>query len=220
MRPADLLSASLLAATMMLPFAAPAQANMVVVIDKTTQHMSVSVDGTPRYAWPISTGRPGYDTPNGTYRPNRMDPAHFSKEWGNAPMPHSIFFDMNGHAIHGFFDTKHLGLAVSHGCVRLSPDHAATLYDLVKTEGMGNTTVIVSGRTPARGSPLIARQGSPYEQTAAAPMQIGPPYGQQVYYGRQPYDGQPRTYYRQSYGQFPPQPPPPQFFPFRLFNPY
>ena len=34
-------------------------------------------------------------------------------------MPHTMFFDMRGHAIHGFFDVKHLGLPVSHGCVRL-----------------------------------------------------------------------------------------------------
>ena len=51
-----------------------------------------------------------------------MDADHLSQEWDNAPMPHTMFFDMHGHAIHGFFDVKHLGLAVSHGCVRLSPD--------------------------------------------------------------------------------------------------
>ena len=58
-----------------------------------------------------------------------MDADHFSQEWDNAPMPHTIFFDLQGHAIHGFSDVKHLGLAVSHGCVRLSPDHAATLFN-------------------------------------------------------------------------------------------
>src|SRR6204780_4377329 len=126
----------------------PANAEIVVNIDKTTQTMSVTVDGAPRYIWPVSTGRPGYDTPNGTFRPNRMDADHLSQEWDNAPMPHAIFFDMNGHAIHGFFDVKHLGLPVSHGCVRLSPDNAATLFALVKAEGMSQTTVTVSGRTP------------------------------------------------------------------------
>ncbi len=91
----------------------------------------------------MSTGRPGYDTPNGTFKLNRMDADHFSQEWDNAPMPHTMFFDLHGHAIHGFSDVKHLGLAVSHGCVRLSPDHAATLFDLVKAEGMANTSVTV-----------------------------------------------------------------------------
>ena len=126
-------------------------------------------------------------------------------------MPHSIFFDMKGHAIHGFFDVPHLGLAVSHGCVRLSPANAATLFELVEAEGMGNTTVVVAGRIPAGQGPAVARRRSPApaEQTAAEqPMPIAPAYGRQPapYYG-QPAYGQP-TY--DQYGQpaFPPQPAP------------
>src|SRR5580658_10887782 len=129
-------------------FAAPACAEIAVNIDKNTQTMSVAVDGAQRYVWPVSTGRPGYDTPNGTFKPNRMDADHLSQEWDNAPMPHTIFFDMHGHAIHGFFDVKHLGLPVSHGCVRLSPANAAVLFAMVKAEGMANTTVVVEGHTP------------------------------------------------------------------------
>jgi lipoprotein-anchoring transpeptidase ErfK/SrfK len=30
---------------------------------------------------------------------------------------------------------KHLGKAVSHGCVRISPQNATALYDLVKKNG-------------------------------------------------------------------------------------
>ena len=138
--------------------AGPASAAITVNIDKNSQTMTVAVDGAQRYVWPVSTGRPGYDTPNGTFKPNRMDADHLSQEWDNAPMPHSIFFDMNGHAIHGFFDVKHLGSPVSHGCVRLSPDHAATLFKLVSTEGMKETTVVVAGRTPAGRMPEVARR--------------------------------------------------------------
>ena len=144
MRPVTLFPALLMTATLLL--ASGARANILISIDKSTQHMSVSVDGTPRYEWPVSTGRAGYDTPNGTFKANRMDADHFSQEWDNAPMPHAIFFDMNGHAVHGFFDVKHLGRPASHGCVRLSPEHAGTLFDLVTTEGMSNTTIVVSGR--------------------------------------------------------------------------
>jgi lipoprotein-anchoring transpeptidase ErfK/SrfK len=107
--------------------------------------MTVSVDGATRYVWPVSTGRAGYDTPNGTFKANRMDAEHLSQEWDNAPMPHTIFFDMHGHAIHGFFDVKHLGQPVSHGCVRLTPANAATLFALVQSQGMSQTTVVVSG---------------------------------------------------------------------------
>jgi L,D-transpeptidase catalytic domain len=159
MRCRALSPASLAAATLVFGFASHASAEIVVNIDKTTQSMTVTVDGSPRYIWPVSTGRPGYDTPNGIFKANRMDADHLSQEWDNAPMPHTIFFDMHGHAIHGFLDTRRLGSAASHGCVRLSPEHAATLYSLVETEGMKETTVIVRGRTPA--GPVIARRTGP-----------------------------------------------------------
>jgi hypothetical protein len=207
-----------------LPLAGAARATILVSIDKTTQSMSVTVDGSPRYVWPVSTGWPGYDTPNGTFKPNRMDADHLSQEWDNAPMPHTIFFDLHGHAVHGFFDVKHLGLAVSHGCVRLSPDHAATLFDLVKTQGMANTSVVIAGRTPGGNSGAVARRSAP-QQPAPDDQQAA--YGQPAY-GQPPpgYDqpppgyGQPqpgygqryyaRPYNDQAYGQqgYPPQPPP------------
>jgi hypothetical protein len=208
-------SASLATAALALALAAPlataAQANIAIAIDKSTQHMSVAVDGQQRYVWPVSTGRPGYDTPNGNFKLNRMDADHFSQEWDNAPMPHTMFFDLHGHAIHGFSDVKHLGLAVSHGCVRLSPEHAATLFDLVKAEGMANASVTVDGRTPGGDNAPVARARLPDSETVynAQPLPTAPQYQQpqqQPYYGQQqpqpqPYDGQQQAYGQPAYGQ-------------------
>jgi hypothetical protein len=175
------LRACAFATALALPLAAPASANILVTIDKSTQQMSVAVDGAQRYVWPVSTGRPGYDTPSGTFKPNRMDADHYSQEWDNAPMPHTIFFDMHGHAIHGFFDVKHLGRAVSHGCVRLSPDHAATLFNLIKAEGMSDTKVVVAGRTPGGDSVPVAQQHLPENEILynSQPAPIAPGYGPQ-----------------------------------------
>src|SRR3984957_11778566 len=170
MRPVITLPASLMAAALALPCASAARADIAIAIDKSTQQMSVAVDGAQRYTWPVSTGRPGYDTPNGTFKVNRMDADHFSQEWDNAPMPHTMFFDLHGHAIHGFFDEKHLGLAVSHGCVRLSRANATVLFDLVKTEGMANTSVTVSGQTPGGGNGPVARARLPDQETAYSPQ--------------------------------------------------
>src|SRR5271168_5354392 len=198
MRSATIFPALILTAALALPLASSARADILISIDKSMQQMAVTVDGSQRYVWPVSTGRPGYDTPNGTFRPNRMDADHYSQEWDNAPMPHTIFFDMQGHAVHGFFDVKHLGLAVSHGCVRLSPDNAAVLFDLVKAEGMANTTVIIGGRTPGGDNGPVARSRLPMNETVSDQ----PQYGQQPQ--PQPYDGQqPQPYYGQ-------QPPPQQ----------
>jgi hypothetical protein len=123
----------------------PAHAAVLITIDKLAQAMTVTVDGVPRYHWPVSTGRFGYATPVGTFHPSRMEPTYFSKEWDDAPMPHAIFFTAQGHAIHGSLDTAQLGWAVSHGCVRISPENATTLYSLVSSEGMNHTTVVITG---------------------------------------------------------------------------
>ena len=141
-----------------IAFSQAAQADLLVNIDKSTQQMTVSVDGVPRYVWPVSSGGSGYDTPSGEFKPFRMDKDHFSREWDDAPMPYSIFFTMKGNAIHGTFETKNLGKPVSHGCVRLSRDHAAILWDLVKQQKMANTKVVIAGEIPGSGGVPVARR--------------------------------------------------------------
>ncbi len=146
----------------------PAWADVQININKSTQRMTVTVDGQPRYNWPISTGRPSYDTPNGTFRAFRMEKDHRSEEWDNAPMPYSIFFTRTGVAVHGTYEQRSLGRAVSHGCVRLSVANAAVLWDLVKRESLNNTTVRVSGSVGGANATVVARPGS------MPPAAIGP----------------------------------------------
>jgi hypothetical protein len=86
-----------------------------------------------------------------------MNEIWYSKQWDNAPMPHAIFFTKKGHAIHGTLETKKLGKAASHGCVRISPDNATTLYKLVEATGLENTQVVLSGETPG-GEAQVASQ--------------------------------------------------------------
>jgi hypothetical protein len=107
----------------------------------------------------VSTGIARYDTPSGEFKPFRMEKDHFSKEWDDAPMPYSIFFTMKGHAIHGTNHTS-IGRPASHGCVRLSVQHAAILWGLVKHEKMANTRVVLDGRIPGAAAPLVARGDS------------------------------------------------------------
>jgi lipoprotein-anchoring transpeptidase ErfK/SrfK len=120
-------------------------AKIDIAISKVTQKMIVKVDGETKYVWLVSTGAGKFKTPSGKFRPFRMEAEHFSKEWDDAPMPHSIFFTGQGHAIHGSYHVKRLGTAASHGCIRLAPTNAATLFKLVSKNGMSNTTVEVKG---------------------------------------------------------------------------
>ena len=90
-----------IASLALLVSASAADAKIAVTVDKDSQTMTVAVDGVERYRWPVSTGNPSYETPNGSFQTFRMEEDHFSKEFDDAPMPHSIFFTKQGHAIHG-----------------------------------------------------------------------------------------------------------------------
>src|SRR6185437_13512692 len=89
------------AGALAVAFSGAARADVLVQVNKATQRMTVTVDGEQRYVWPVSTGIAQYDTPDGKFTPFRMEKDHFSKEWDDAPMPYSIFFTKQGHAIHG-----------------------------------------------------------------------------------------------------------------------
>jgi hypothetical protein len=109
-----------------------------------SQTMTVSVGGEVVYRWAISSGRIGYSTPHGVYRPQRLAVMWRSRRYHMSPMPYSIFF-RGGYAIHGTYETRHLGARASHGCIRLSPGHAAALFSLVRGAGLGRTRISISG---------------------------------------------------------------------------
>jgi hypothetical protein len=176
-----------------------AEAKVAITVDKDNQQMSVAVDGVARYRWPVSTGIPSYETPNGSFRTFRMEADHYSKEFDDAPMPHSIFFTKIGHAIHGTDAAGKLGSPASHGCVRLSRANAATLYALVQQEGVLNTTVTLTGssqialaRNPrGRANTAVARRDYEQQQqydNAGDPVVITPQtgYAPQARYAPQP----------------------------------
>jgi lipoprotein-anchoring transpeptidase ErfK/SrfK len=165
-----------------------AGSTILITIDKARQKMTVSVDGIQKYDWPVSTGRAGYSTPSGTYTATSMNEIWYSKEWDNSPMPHSIFFMKDGHAIHGSYEVRNLGKPVSHGCVRISPENATTLYTVVGANGLENTQVVLTGVTPG-GEYKVARG-------QAGPGQAGPGWGFfEPSFGTPYYNG-PRAYYR------------------------
>jgi hypothetical protein len=142
-----LLAAAMFAASLICAAGSEVAAATLIVIDKPSQTMTVTVNGEVQYRWRVSTGATGFSTPTGTYTPFRMEVMHYSQEWDNAGMPHTIFFTSRGHGIHGS-DHPGLGTPRSHGCVRLTLTNATTLFHLVEAQGMGNTKVIVKGEDP------------------------------------------------------------------------
>jgi L,D-transpeptidase-like protein len=181
--------------TLMLFAAGSAQAKVSITIDKDAQMMTVAVDGVTRYHWPVSSGIPSRETPNGTFRAFRMEESHFSKEFDDAPMPHSIFFTKIGHAIHGTDSEGRLGTPASHGCVRLSKANASTLYALVEEQGVLNTTVTLTG------SASVALARNPRRNTAVARAEPPQPDPQQQYQQQPSQQQYQQQQYQQPYQQ-------------------
>lgn len=144
-------------------WAAPAEAAVDIQVDLSTQTMHVTSGGGDAYDWPVSTARAGFVTPRGRYRVQSLQAMHYSRKYHNSPMPHSIFFK-GGYAIHGTYATGSLGAAASHGCVRLSPQNAATLYGMVRAEG---ASISIVGSPPGRGEVQVARHRASEPETVA-----------------------------------------------------
>ncbi len=119
-----------------------ASAGIIARIDISDQTMTVMENGNVLYSWSVSTARKGYRTPRGTYRPIRMHKMWYSHKYHMSPMPYSIFFH-GGFAIHGTDAVKYLGRPASHGCIRLHPSNAKTLYNLVQSRGAQNTRIVL-----------------------------------------------------------------------------
>ncbi|MDP3525055.1 MAG: L,D-transpeptidase [Hoeflea sp.] len=118
-------------------------AKLVAKVDLSTQTMVVSQNGVVKYKWAVSTGRKGYSTPTGTYSAKWLSRHHRSRKYNNAPMPYAVFYN-GGYAVHGTYETKRLGRPASRGCVRLSPEHAATFFSLVQKHGNSNTRIVIT----------------------------------------------------------------------------
>ncbi|MFA5951203.1 MAG: L,D-transpeptidase [Hyphomicrobium sp.] len=127
--------------TVFTPFCAGA--SVVVRVSKSSQTMHVYVDGELQHVWPVSTGRGGYATPGGSFRPQRLERRWYSTKYRGAPMHNAVFFH-GGYAIHGTNEVARLGQTASHGCIRLAPGNAATLYALIRKQGASRTRIQIS----------------------------------------------------------------------------
>lgn len=146
------------------------RARLVVIINKansgsSAQTMKVYLEGRLIHEWLVSTGREKTEkaksgrvyrttTPVGYFRPTKLDESYFSNTW-KAPMPHAVFF-IGGVAIHASTHIEQLGQRASGGCVRLAPENAATLFNLILAIGMNDVPSI--DRT---GKPVLTPEGSP-----------------------------------------------------------
>lgn len=128
-----------------------------------------SGDLTLKYSFPVSTGREvamlgpsgqmyHTNTPQGYFQldPERIYRRYTSQQWGH-PMPYAMFFSwenegrQTGVAIHSAVDSDValLGNRASAGCVRLHPQNAQLLFDLIKKNYRGQTPLFAYDRHTA-----------------------------------------------------------------------
>ena len=177
-------------------WAGAAKAAVDIEVDLSTQTMHVTTGSGDTRDWPVSTARFGYVTPRGRYGVQSLQAMHYSRKYRNSPMPHSIFFH-GGYAIHGTYATAALGRAASHGCVRLSPAHAAELFQMVASEGASisivgsapqsqhryaarhreRVQVAANHRGHYRDRAYYARREAAQNPLAYAPTPVAPSYG-------------------------------------------
>jgi hypothetical protein len=155
----------------LLCLAAPAKADVQVTVSKSQQRLAVVVNGTEVARWPVSTGVRGHDTPTGTFRPHDMERHWYSRQYQLTPMPWAIFFHQ-GYAVHATMEAYNLGRPASHGCVRLRPDNASTLFSLVRRQGLQNTKVTVQNGPlpPMPGAVHMSEVDVPAAEQLAAIM--------------------------------------------------
>ena len=129
--------------TLLTASAAHADApHLRVSVDISEQRMRVYQGQTLLHDWPVSTARKGKVTPTGDYRPQWLSKNHRSSRYNNAPMPYAIFY--SGHyAIHGTNEAGKLGSPASAGCVRLSVENAARLFQHVERYGNGSLSISI-----------------------------------------------------------------------------
>src|SRR5260370_37289149 len=112
---------------LMLFATSAAQAKGAITVDKDNQQMTVAVDGVERYHWPVSTGLPSYETPNGSFRTFRLEADHYSQEFDDAPLPHSLFSPQIAPAVQASDSVRPHASPDYHGGLRPSLDAAARL---------------------------------------------------------------------------------------------
>jgi lipoprotein-anchoring transpeptidase ErfK/SrfK len=107
--------------------------SLIAVASTRTHYMKVFYKNKLLGNWAISTGMPGDDTANGTYLTiEKADPTRMKGNGYNVLVPLAVRFTWSGNYIHwAAWSVAQQGITnVSHGCVNISPEHAAIYYPL------------------------------------------------------------------------------------------
>lgn len=120
-------------------------------ISKTDQRLYLYIDGEVVDTFKVSTGSTRHETPLFDMQPRGpIFQKYTSKKYpggnynGLGNMPYVVFIQ-NGYGFHGTTrgNIPRLGKKASHGCIRLHPDNAKILNELIRKAGIENSWVTV-----------------------------------------------------------------------------
>ncbi len=122
-----------------------------LLIDKKVQRLYLHIDGIAVDTFKVSTGDTKHETPLFDMRmsgpifykyTSKKFPGGNYKGLGN--MPYAVFIK-GGFAIHGTTqgNFSKLGQKASHGCIRLHPDNAEIVNELVRMVGLSQTWITI-----------------------------------------------------------------------------
>ncbi|HEY8047012.1 MAG TPA: Ig-like domain-containing protein [Streptosporangiaceae bacterium] len=124
--------------------------SLVVVASTKTHYLNVFYKGKLWGHWPISTGRPGLDTVDGTYITlEKGNPVRMVGNGYNELVNDAVRFTYSGDYLHSapWSVGEQGNTNVSHGCVNLSPQHAAMYYNLATP---GDPVTVTGSPKPGR----------------------------------------------------------------------
>ena len=144
--------------TIRLPsrFILPAAPRSGLVINVPEMRIYYYPKGEPFvHTWPISIGRVGWETPLGktsivrkAVRPTWIPPDSIREEYRlrGEPLPrvvrpgpdnplgsHALYLGLPAYLIHGTNQPYSIGMRVSHGCVRMYPEHVVELFEMANS---------------------------------------------------------------------------------------
>jgi len=166
---------------------APLPAFSGIVVNLPERNLYFYHDGWPVKCFPVAIGRQGWETPTGdaVIANKRKNPTWFPPKWAVEeepvpPGPHNPLGDrwmglsLPGYGIHATNAPGSVGRYVSHGCMRMYPEHAHELYGLAP---VGTPVKIVYERAvigyrPEEGIVYLAYYPDPYEAGEVKPEQV------------------------------------------------
>jgi len=131
--------------------AAVPAAKRVIVVSLEDRKLALVEDGQVKRVYTVAVGKPTTPSPTGTYtiarRVKNPTYSHDGKTVlpgpGNPVGTRWMGLSVKGYGIHGTNESRSIGKAASHGCIRMARKDLEEMYEMV---GLGDTVKLVGER--------------------------------------------------------------------------